>query len=242
MNYKNNILIIVATHGNEQFSIPVIKKLKKRYPNKFDWVIGNERAIKEDRRFVDADLNRLAPGKRKSALYEQRRARELMDIARRYRYVVDVHGTPARTGLFTIVCNPIPENLLLAAAVPVEQVVIWSDSQCRENGPITQFVPCGVEIECGQKNSLDAQRKLYSVLREFVLKGVSYNSVQINIRQWFQVYGKLINKGGGNKSKLKEFTKTKINKEVFYPLLVGRYQGTPCYKMKKIDWWSLFAF
>jgi len=165
-----------------------------------------------------------------------------MKIVRRYRYVIDIHGTPAKTGLFMIVCNPIPENLLLAAALPIERVVIWSDKQCQKSGPITQFMPCGVEIECGSKNSKATKRELYAVLERVVAKDVSYDPEGVKAKQWFQVYGKLNKKGGINKQKLKEFTKTKIEKEVFYPLLIGRYRKTVCYKMKKVNWFDLFSF
>lgn len=242
MNYKKDILIIAATHGNEQFSIPVIKNLEKRYPDRFGWVIGNKRAIKENRRSIDIDLNRSAPGNENGVLYEQRRAWELINIARRYRFVIDVHDTPAKTGLFAIVCNPNPGNLLLASVLPVERVVIWSDTECEKSGPITQFVPCGVEIECGPKNSAATQQKLFIVLKEIMAKGISYDPIKVNKKQWFRVYGKLIGKGGKNKPKLKEFTKIKIKKEVFYPLLIGRYQKVLCYKMEKISWWDLFSF
>lgn len=244
MNNKKDILIIAATHGNEQFSIPVIKQLKKQYPGKFDWIIGNKLAIKENKRFVDTDLNRSAPGNQKSKLYEQQRAWQLMKIANKYRFVIDIHGTPAKTGLFTIVCNPIPENLLLAGTLPIDRVVIWSDIECKKSGPITQFVPCGLEIECGPKYSRVIQRKLFNLLKNIVTKGISCDSIKFNKKQWFRAYGKLIIKGGDNKfeKKLKEFTKTKINKEVFYPLLIGRYQKVLCYKLEEVSWRDLFSF
>ena len=41
---------MTATHGNEEFSIPVVKKLAKKF--KFDWIISNPKALRQNKRFV----------------------------------------------------------------------------------------------------------------------------------------------------------------------------------------------
>ena len=58
MKKKNNkdILFIAATHGDEDFSVGIFKKLEKlknSYTQSYDWIIGNERAYQKKVRFVN---------------------------------------------------------------------------------------------------------------------------------------------------------------------------------------------
>ena len=70
---------MTATHGNEKFSIPIVKKLSKKF--KFDWMISNPKALKLNQRFYQFDLNRAGPGNIKSKFYEKRQAFKLIKLA-----------------------------------------------------------------------------------------------------------------------------------------------------------------
>lgn len=243
INKKKKFLVIVAIHGDEAFSLPIIKDIKKKFPNDFDFMVGNLKALKENKRFVDIDLNRVAPGKEKSVLYEEKRAREIMEESKNYSFVLDIHGTISSSGIFTIVTNPTPQNLFLAYSLPIRKIVIWgSKNNARNIGPISRFVDCGVGIECGSKKSIGVQKELKKIFNAFAS---DKNKMPVDNKELYQVFGS-VNKNelkDGNK-KLKDFQETSLNGQLFFPLLVNQYrdQGIVCYKLKKVDFYQKFSF
>ena len=145
----SRILILTATHGNEGFSIPVVKKLSKKF--KFDWLISNPKALKLNQRFKNFDLNRAGPGKTNSKLYEKRRAFELIKLANQYDYVIDIHGTISNTGLFLILSDPNWKNIEFAKKLNLKNIVLWPS--LKPTGPLTQFISNSLEINLGKSDS-----------------------------------------------------------------------------------------
>lgn len=232
---KKKILFIAATHGDEGFSIEVLKKLDKSVKDKkYDWLVANEEALKIGKRFVDCDLNRVAPCGVRSAKYEERRAAEILAIARDYQYVIDLHGTRAETGIFVIVTNPTDINLKLAAELPLERIVIWPSNNT--TGPITKFVKCGIEIECGPKELADIAQKTFTILRKINDHKFDLKLSRSKGKEFYQVTGKLSYEdvSASQAKNLKEFEKVDINGESIYPLLIGRYPGWVCQKLERV--------
>lgn len=233
----NNILFLAAVHGNEKIGVGTLRRLEKELPIKnFSWVIANAKAFSKNKRFVDADLNRVAPGNKNAREYERRRAYELFKIGRNYRYVIDIHGTVAPTGIFTIVTNPKKANLILAARLPIKNIVLWVNNKNYGEGPLTQFFKCAVEIECGPKNSRKVQQILLKTLK-FIIRMNNFSVLPLgSSKNIFKVYGK-IDKGEISKKeadRLKEFKQVTVNQEKFYPIFIRRYKNIVCYKMRKI--------
>lgn len=242
---QKEVLFLAAVHGDETIGIETMQRVEEEMPmTNSDWTIGNERAWKRGARFIDRDLNRSAPGKKNAKEYELRRACELVEIAKSYRYVIDIHGAKARSGIFTIVSNPTLKNLLLAGALPVERVVIWASKRSLKFGPLSQEVSCGVEIECGPQDSEIVKERLYATVKSIVQKGIVFDERSFGGKQYFRVYGKLLSDAISPKaaSSLADFEKTMRNGETFYPLLTGQYGDMPCYKMERVDLWDLFSY
>lgn len=241
---KKKILFIIATHGDESFSLPVLQKLEVKYPKKqyaYDWVIGNPKALKQNIRFVEKDLNRSAPGSQTSVYYEERRAYEILNIAKNYDYIFDIHGTKAFSGIVTIVSLPTLENILLSGLLPIQNVVIWNAEQSRVSGPLPQYMgKPSVGIECGPKNSIETKNKLESVLIDIILNfrsnTISSGIKKLNKKTFYEVYGKL----EGNRNKT-DFKKYRGNGEKYFAFLGNnQYSGISCYKMRKILFSDLF--
>jgi succinylglutamate desuccinylase len=237
-----NILFLATVHGNEKIGMRALRQLEKDVPIKnFSWVIANTKAFSKNKRFIDVDLNRVAPGNKNAREYERRRAYELLKIGRNYRYVIDIHGTGAPTGIFTIVTNPKKTNLILATRLPIKNVVLWVGNNDRQ-GPLTQFFKCAVEIECGPKNSKIIQKKLLGILR-YIVEKINFSDINFcSSKNVFQVYDK-ISRGEISKketNRLKEFQQITINRERFYPIFIDRYKDILCYKMKKINFYQKF--
>lgn len=236
---KNKILIITQTHGNETIGTEIMKKLR---PNKrFRWVIANREAGTKNKRFIKFDMNRIAPGNKGSKNYEQKRVAEIVSLAKKYKYTIDIHGTSAKSGIFTIITNPKMKNILLALSLPIQNIAIWSP-QNKKRGPITKFVDCGIEIECGSQDSTKTEKELLKIVRIISKKGINFNRINFSQKNIFKVYGKLPNTRISKKIKLKDFKKTVLNKEIFYPLLSGCYKDIACHKMKKVNFIDLLSY
>lgn len=85
------ILVIGGMHGNEPLGIEVVKKLKNNVL--VDTMLGNERAVESDKRFIRQDLNRVFPGDEKSDDYELKRAGQILRACSGYDIVIDFHNT-----------------------------------------------------------------------------------------------------------------------------------------------------
>lgn len=220
---KNNVLVIVATHGNEQFSIPVVKKLAQEFT--FDWMIANPRAKRQNIRFIEKDLNRVGPGNWQSEYYEERRAVQVIRRAQKYDAIIDIHGTDADTGVFALVTNPDWKNIELAKSFDVANIVLWPNYTNR--GPLTQFIENSIEIECGNKNSPETAQELERILRCY------FQGIQPEVSQeFFMVTGSFTK---AIKNTMREFTRYTYKNNSFYPLLINRYEGKTCYMMQKLN-------
>jgi len=216
-------LFFTAVHGNEGFSISIIERLAKQFD--FEWLVANPEALAQNRRFIDIDLNRSGPGNSNSKLLEECLAFRLIQKGREYQRVIDIHGTTANTGVFIIIGDPNWQNIELAKKFDVANVVLWPG--LLPTGPLCQFIPNSLEIECGPKDSPDTSQELTRVLTEF------FNKQPPTVTQrYFIVTGKLI---GVNPTGLKDFQEITIGNNTFYPLLAGQYAEISCYMMQKLN-------
>lgn len=236
---KDKLLLITQTHGDEFVGTKALKQLAGSV--KFDWIIGNELASTQGKRFINYDLNRIAPGKSNSKYYELKRATKLVSLSKKYKYTIDIHGTNATSGIFIIVSNPKIENIIFALSLPISNVVIWCPKN-RRNGPVTKFAKCGLEIECGPQNSKIVLSKLISIMKKIVSKKFTLNNFDLKSKKIFQVYGKIYKDQTNNQIDMKDFRKTIINGEKFFPLLSNQYENVTCYKMRKINFVSLLSY
>lgn len=244
-NQKGKLLVITALHGDETFSSEPVKKVQEQYKDTFpfDVIVGNPKAVEQNVRFTEGDLNRIAPGNPSSEIYEERRAAELVELSKNYSAVIDIHGTNANTGIFTLVTNPTFENLLLASLVPVDNVVIWASKKSQLSGPFTQYAQCpAIEIECGPKNEAIIKKDLEDVLMNFT-KNCTEPAFDLmanaKVKNYFYVYGKI---EGQDTSDMKEFELFEAGEEEFYPLLINSYAQGSARKMKRVNLFDLLSY
>lgn len=244
MERKRKILFIAATHGDESFSIGVLENLEKRYSRSeygYDWIVGNPKALERGSRYIDTDLNRSAPGDPNGVSYEQRRAAKIMELSRRYTFVIDIHGTVANTGIVTIIPYPTLTNLVLASALSVERNVIWYARESLEQGPLVQFTQCpGIELECGPKSSKEIKIQLDEVLSRVLDRNTSWNldALVDNLKrkEFYYIYDNQPDDG----NTYTNFALTRNKDEEFYPFLTNQYPGISCCKMKKMRFEEIF--
>ena len=215
-------MIITTTHGDEQFSVPVVESLKQQF--EFEWLTGNPLATQRGVRFIEADLNRVGPGKLKSELYEEVRAYEVIKMASKFDEVIDIHGTISDSGIFSILSDPNWSNIELSKKIDVPRVVLWPSLQPR--GPLTQFIPNSLEIECGPKNAKHTLIELERILSAYL----GYKK-PVGEKEYFIVSGIL---KCSVSTPLKDFAKEKYKGDSFYPLMVDQYPGIKCYMLQKL--------
>lgn len=226
----NNILLIVSTHGDEKIGLEIIKKLiDKGYKDDFDFLIANPKAMILNKRYVDSDLNRSYPGDKNSDKYEERRASQIFNITKDYKYIIDIHE--AREGYrdFIIIARQsIPKNLPINI-IDLDKVLLWPEPQ----GPLSEVLDNVIELEFGVKN-----RKRKDILQKGsrIIEGFINNIESLTEKDVYYVYGDL-RAGDFEGEELKDFNEATIRDESFYPLLVNQYLdlGIICYKMKKLN-------
>ena len=234
---KNNTLFIGGTHGDEPIGVEVLRRLEQTRTD-FDWIIGNPKALAQNTRCFEGDLNRSAPGNASSPMYEERRAKEILDLSLQYDITIDIHGASNATGIFIIITNPTEKNIALAAALPIENIVIWPSISPELAGPLSEYFPCGLEIECGDKNDTNIHDELYNILNNFLNTDNSFSEwkKEIENKKIYLVYDVLKNEKDIDTKNWKEFSEVTCNNETFFPLLINTYKNINdvlCYKMKR---------
>lgn len=241
---QKKIALVISTHGNEPLGRETVKLLtkKKHLIGKFDFVVGNPVAENQNKRFIDADLNRVAPGNKRSSLYEERRAHELIQFLKKYTYVLDIHQTRANDRAMVILPKVTFSVLNLTEAIDINTILIWPNRN-QNVGAMTSFLPNAVGIEVGNKSGYgDAVAKTARVIEKFIRdtdKGmiISTKSNKTNNKNYYYVYDE-INPADVKGVVLKDFMEIRSKNKTFTTLLFGRHRKILGYKMKRVnrDW------
>jgi predicted deacylase len=106
------VLLNVCTHGNERVGLKVMNYFL-HYPiakGTFIIDIANTKAVQARERFLDVDLNRVFPGKKKG-LHEERLAYRMRPFIEAFDFVMDVHST--KTGVdSTVILNDFSKEIM----------------------------------------------------------------------------------------------------------------------------------
>lgn len=152
-------LVIGLLHGNEVVGKHAIAYLHKKIQEnpKLGWkiisLLGNLKAHKADKRFIDSDLNRVFDKAPEKWNYEITRAHEIKKFFADIHidYVFDLHSTSSKSAPM-ILCTSQKSSLLLASKMPIKYVVQWLIDIIDETGLIKYFqkrIKLGMAFECG---------------------------------------------------------------------------------------------
>jgi len=234
----NNILFIGGTHGDEPIGVQALTNLSSDRQD-FDWIIGSPPALEAGTREFEGNLNRSAPGNPKANNFASRRAAEIIEKTQNYDYTIDIHGTAKNMGIFAIICNPKEENFQLAAALDVDKIVYWPAFSPELKGPLCEFFPCGLEIECGPKNDPATQVELEKALNKLLdeqdkIKTNDWKRL-LSKKKLFRIYD-VLKKPIKN---LEEFVETTVDGETFIPMFFQsdsyKKDSVTCYKAKLLS-------
>jgi len=232
------ILIISATHGNEKIGVEVVKMLRQKKLNRyFDFLIANPKALRENKRFLDADLNRSYPGRKNSPIYEKKLAYENFQKAKKYKYIIDIHEASEGINNFIIVPRRTVSKKFPLGFINMKLVLLWPEPK----GPLGGFLENAVELEFGMKNKQRKKvvAKAEQIITNFINNICCQNKITYKRRQkLYYVYDFLrMDNPFSPLKRFKDFKKTVFKGEEFYPLLVGQYikEKIVCYKMKLLN-------
>lgn len=232
-------LLVVSTHGNELIGLEIVDGLiRKGLGEKFDFIVANPLALKRGMRMIEKDLNRVYPGNIKSPFYEERAATKNLEIAKRYKYVIDIHEASAGINDFIIIPRKNMNTLCPIGLIDLPTVLLWPDPK----GPMASILPNAFELEFGMKgrNRKIIVSRATEIVAGFLKSSEKKKQTKAKQKKVFYVYGKLLIKELQSPKdaleSLNDFKKTSFANEEFYPLLVGQYVniGIICYKMKRL--------
>ncbi|GBE20197.1 MAG TPA: hypothetical protein ENG87_00065 [Candidatus Pacearchaeota archaeon] len=233
-----NVAIVCCLHGNERYGLEVVKGLLIPLP----FFIGNIRALIENKRFIDCDLNRVFPG-RQDGDYENRRAYKLVEKLSNFDYVLDLHSSSNHCPLFGIITRPNEEKINLAKKMKLKRLVIMPERVVGGKALI-DFVKCGISLEIGPHNKKRNINEVVNVINnlfqeenkssdlkifEFIKK-VDKNCEKVLIKNFEKVKkGQLIAEGSTGKKQFAEFD--------FIAVLVNEkaYKDLLCFGCKQVN-------
>lgn len=121
--------VVASIHGDETCGLQVLDELR-RYENEINGTLylitANLPAIDANKRFIEANLNRVFPGKKDGCL-EERIAFGLCSVLKECDYVLDIHSTSYKTEPFAISTCDTEKQYLLSSYTNLKKYVIMTE-------------------------------------------------------------------------------------------------------------------
>ena len=175
------ILVIGGMHGNEPLGPSVVALFQQKPLKNIDVVLANQPAIRQNRRFVQQDLNRSFPGNAGSKAYEPRRAAELLQLSKKYDLVLDFHNTHCPENDCGFVGDTAPKALYDTSWLLGLSRVVVADYDC-----INKYVPNCLSVEVSLNSSLNRPEVWYERIAQ--LARLNKVCVSANVTRYRFVY------------------------------------------------------
>lgn len=207
MKYKK-VLVIGGTHGNERTGVDLVLDFRNKPIAFIKPIIANPKAVKNNTRYVETDLNRSA-GNKLAVSYEEVLTTSLASKIKQADLVIEFHNTTAKNNTCAIVTTkPTKLHFLLASHFGLGKVLVMPPSGSLSGIKSNKFF--SLEISNSDKkftnikylkekliklNSVNGKTIVQSKQYKFV--GVSVNKItltrlgiSLNKLQNFQVFSK----------------------------------------------------
>ena len=172
----DKILVVVCLHGNEQYGLKIIKDL----PKNLRYVIANQKAVKNCKRFIDCDLNRCFPGD-KNGNYEEKLAYKLANELKKFDFVIDLHSSSGECPLFGIITKKDKLHIDFARKMGLKKLVVMS-KEYASGKSLIDFAKTGISLEIGPHERKENVKEVLDVIYN-LLRGKENNEMKI-----FQVF------------------------------------------------------
>ncbi|MCJ7429147.1 MAG: succinylglutamate desuccinylase/aspartoacylase family protein [Candidatus Nanohaloarchaeota archaeon QJJ-5] len=143
--------IVACLHGDEKAGRAIITQLDDHsFSKPVQFVIANQRAMEQDQRYIDTDLNRAFPGDPDADTHEDQLAASILDTVAGTT-VIDLHTTPSTGTACCVIAGTDPTTERLCHGSGLEHVIDIG----YESGGLIQHVT-GISIECGRRGTKKA--------------------------------------------------------------------------------------
>jgi hypothetical protein len=154
----------------------------------------------------------------------------VLECAKNFEHVIDLHTTKADTGIFTLITKGKKENYELAQKLSPKRVVIWEATSGSITGPVCNFLNSSLEIE----SSVSSENHMQD-MEQAIISVMDNDISEVDEKEWYKVVTSMPLVDIEDIKTLKEFEKITYNNKNMYPLLVGSYKDKACYLMEKIE-------
>jgi succinylglutamate desuccinylase len=161
-----DLAVVGGIHGDEPCGIRAIRHVLDSQPDlerAVKLIVANPPASVTQRRYLDADMNRIFPGDPDSEDRERRLAARLRDVVEDC-HVLSIHSTHSSSVPLAFVSGDHPEAQRLASRLPVRYVV--NQKPAIEGA----FTACGsvVSVEAGRQTTEEATENAAKLVRAFL--------------------------------------------------------------------------
>lgn len=171
-----NIVILAGVHGNESFGCKILDKLipqLKISTGKVTFIYANLKAIKQNKRYIDFNLNRcfLIPQPKKIIdSLEGKTAKEIMPYLNKADIMLDIHASTIKNSVPFIICQPHSFNF--AKSLPFK-IISYNWDKFEKGG--TDFYmnlqkKVGICAECGYTKDSRNKKRGEKILINFLIK------------------------------------------------------------------------
>lgn len=223
---KIRIGVVGCLHGNELLGKKVIDLLDPIEEMELITLVVNTPAMREEKRFIETDLNRSFPGDITGTL-EERLAVKILHQLRYCKYVIDIHSTTAETEEFIVATKEID----LIEKIPLRKIVFMQ--KLSQGKALIDHVP-GVSLEFNERTEPNT---VVSIIKQ-TLENVKKKKQSL-LKEKYLI--DLIVPGNEivqNFSLMKKWAKigTFIVKKESYPILSGEkaYKDVSCILCRRI--------
>lgn len=163
------ILLNVCTHGNERVGLKVAEYFDTITPTKGTFIINiaNKEAVRARKRFIDHDLNRIFPGKKKGS-HEEMLAYTMRPFVKAFDVVLDIHSTESGLTSSLIITKLSKKVIPIIKAIAPEQLIYM---KATKSNALMSEAKIGIGFEYGkdkdEKTYTDTVKGIHHVLEYF---------------------------------------------------------------------------
>ena len=231
-----NLVVLIGVHGNEICGIKAADKLVSELEikkGKVTFIYSNLEAIKQNKRFIDLNLNRCflkdQPKEMNESL-EGKTAREIMPFLEEADSLLDIHASNSKDSLPFVICD---ESQLEDASIFRANLVTFNWDEF-EPGSTDYYMNIqgkeGFGFECGYLGDPKTQEVAEEAIQNFLsyFGATNKKSINQNNQEYLKIVGLYKNKNGPFK-KSKEFEDFK---ELSEKTLVGKDKNEEIFAKK----------
>lgn len=161
------ISVVAGIHGDEPRGVNAVEYVLEKnldYKKPVQFIIANEKAFRQSKRYIETDLNRAFPGDPDSETYEERLAHTLLQVTEGTR-TIDLHSTRSQKEVFALngrLDEVEPEDLM---DLGIREYVLTDEAYSTS---LVSYLDYAFSVECGLTGADETESNAYKIIMEFL--------------------------------------------------------------------------